>query len=78
MNKVPKQWYEKEIYVQLIPNEDDKNQFYDILPRLGAFEVSTVVDNVDILFYSKQMTLLWPHAKSLSNKIIAFEEDRQS
>lgn len=78
MNKVPKPWFEKEIYCQLIPNEDDNNPHYDILPRLGAFEVSIVVDNVDILFYSKQMSGMWPHAKSLSNRIKAFIEDRTS
>lgn len=53
MNKVPKAWFEKEVYCQLIPNEDEKNPYYDILPRIGAFEISTVINNVDILFYSK-------------------------
>ena len=53
MNKVPKPWYEKEIYCQLIPNDDDNNPYYDVVPRTGAFEVSTVIDNVDILLYSK-------------------------
>ena len=69
MNKVPKPWYEKEVYCQLIPNEDDNNPYYDILPRIGAFEVSTVQDNVDILFYSKMMSTMWPHAPSLANRI---------
>ena len=45
MNKVPKPWYDKEIYVQLIANEDEANPFYDCIPRFWAFEVSTVVDN---------------------------------
>ena len=53
MNKVPKPWFEKDIYCQLIPNDDDNNPYYDVLPRIGAFEISTVVDNVDILLYSK-------------------------
>ena len=69
MNKVPKAWYEKEIYCQLIPNEDDNNPYYDILPRIGAFEVSTVINNVDILFYSKQMSTMWPHASALAIRI---------
>ena len=41
-NEVPKPWFEQDIYCQLIPNEDDKNPNYGVLPRLGAFEVSTV------------------------------------
>ena len=45
MNKVPKPWFEKEIYCQLIPNEDDNNPYYDCLPRIGSFEISTVVEN---------------------------------
>ena len=74
MNKVPKPWYEKEIYCQLIPNEDDNNPYYDILPRIGAFEVSTVSDNVDILFYSKMMSTMWPHASSLAKRIKEFAD----
>jgi len=72
MNKVPKPWYEQEIYCQLIPNEDEKNPHYDILPRLGAFEVSTVQENQGILFYSKQMSGMWPHAKALATRIITY------
>ena len=72
MNKVPKPWYEKEIYCQLIPNEDDNNPYYDILPRIGAFEVSIVIDNIDILFYSKQMSTMWPHGPSLAKRIHDF------
>lgn len=51
----------KDIYCQLIPNEDDRNPHYDMLPRLWAFEVSTVYDGCDILFFSKQMARVWPH-----------------
>ena len=75
MNRVPKPWYEKEVYCQLIPNEDERNPYYDILPRIGAFEVSTVVENVDILFYSKQMSTMWPHGPSLAERIRDFAAD---
>ena len=75
MNRVPKPWFEKEVYCQLIPNEDDNNPYYDILPRIGAFEVSTVHDNVDILFYSKMMSTMWPHGPSLTTRIKAFVDD---
>ncbi len=75
MNKVPKPWYEKEIYCQLIPNEDGNNPNYDMLPRIGAFEVSIVHENEDILFYSKMMSSMWPHAPSLAARISAFADD---
>ena len=42
MNKVPKPWYEKELYCQLVPNNDAENMFFDSVPRIGAFEISTV------------------------------------
>ena len=29
-----------EIYLQLIPNDDPNEPFYEIMPRMGAFEVS--------------------------------------
>ena len=65
-NQVPKTWHEKEIYCQLIQNSDDQCDVYDIVPRLGAFEVSTVFTGVsgrsiDILFFSKILSHLWPH-----------------
>jgi hypothetical protein len=75
MNKVPKAWFEKEVYCQLIRNDDDKNPYYDILPRIGAFEISTVINNVDILFYSKQMSTMWPHAPSVADRIKAAMDD---
>jgi len=39
-NLVPKCWAMCEIYCQLIPNEDDAIPNYEIVPRIGAFEVS--------------------------------------
>ena len=69
MNRVPKAWYEKDIYCQLIPNDDDNNPHYDMLPRLGAFEISTVYKGVDILFYSKMMSNMWPHVPSVAQRL---------
>ena len=40
----------------MIYNEDETVAEYEIVPRMGAFEVSTVIENVDILFYSKLMS----------------------
>jgi len=78
MNKVPKPWYEKEIYCQLVPNEDEKDPYYQILPRIGAFDISTVHENTDILFYSKQMSTMWPHIPSVANQIKQFATDCKS
>ena len=39
-----------------------------MIPRLGAFEVTTVVDGQDILLYSKMMSSLWPHARALAKR----------
>ena len=75
MNKVPKPWFEKEIYCQLVQNDDDNNFFYDSIPRIGAFEISTVYDNVDILFFSKMTSRMWPSISSVASKIIKFAEE---
>tara|TARA_B110000503_G_C6924510_1_gene320100 strand:- start:218 stop:397 length:180 start_codon:yes stop_codon:yes gene_type:complete len=29
-----------DIYCQLIPNDDPKQPFYEVVPRIGAFELS--------------------------------------
>ena len=62
----------------MIPNDDDDNPYYDILPRLGAFEVSTVVNDIDVLFYSKQMSIMWPHAGSLAKRIGEWNAERKN
>ena len=79
-NQLPKKWWPKEIYFQLIPNEDKKREVYDILPRLGAFEVSTVSTTkegvmTDVLFYSKILSSAWPNNKTLTAKITRYFED---
>ena len=75
-NQVPKRWFEKEIYCQLVPNEDDDNDVYDMIPRMGAFEVSTVVErggggSEAILLYSKLLGGLWPHIGDLAKKMVS-------
>ena len=78
MNKVPKPWAEKETYCQLIPNRDANNPDYDVLPRMGAFEISTVFDNVDILFFSKIMSRMWPDAAAVCDRLKAFAADTRT
>ena len=40
INKAPKEWVDFEIYCQLIPNNNESDPYYGIVPRTGAFEVS--------------------------------------
>ena len=39
-----------EIYNQLIPNDDNGNANYDIVPKIGAFEVS--INGIVSTFYN--------------------------
>ena len=78
-NQVPKAWFQQEIYCQLIPNDDEESDVYDMIPRLGAFEVSTVIPNegslTDILFFSKLLSSLWPHTRTVSTKLATYFDD---
>ena len=40
LNMVPKEWVDFEIYCQLVPNENESDPYYQMIPRTGAFEVS--------------------------------------
>ena len=39
-NLVPKEHAMSDIYCQLIPNDDPSQPFYEVVPRIGAFELS--------------------------------------
>ena len=52
---------------------------YDIdYPRLWAFEISTVHDNVDILLFSKLMLKVWPDAGAVARRLNNFVEDSKT
>ena len=78
MNKVPKPWAEKDTYCQMVHNTDHGNPDYDIMPRIWAFEISTVIDNHDILFFSKIMSRMWPHAGAVVKRLINFADDSKT
>ena len=59
-----------DIYVQLIPDEDDSNPYYDVLPRIGAFEVSFN----GVLLFSKLLDRMWPHYGALAGKCLKVAE----
>ena len=75
MNKVPKPWAEKDTYCQIVHNADDNNPDYDILPRMWAFEISTVIDNVDILLFSKIKLRMWPDTRAVVGRLKNFAAD---
>ena len=81
-NQVPKNWFQQEIYCQLIPSDDDESDVYDMIPRLGAFEVSTVNSDgyklIDILFFSKLLASLWPHTRTVATKVTGYFEELKS
>ena len=37
---MPKENAMSDIYCQLIPNDDPNQPFYEVVPRIGAFELS--------------------------------------
>ena len=55
-NMVPKEFAMSDIYCQLIPNDDESRPFYDVVPRIGALEVSFN----GILIFSKCLSKQWP------------------
>ena len=78
MNKVPKVWREKDTYCQMVLNADHNNPNYDIMPRIWAFEISTVIDNTDILFFSKLMSKMWPDAGAVVARLKNFAADSKT
>ena len=72
MNLVPKAWFKKKIYNKLIRCENESMPFYDMNPRVGAFEISTVIDGVAIIFYSKLKSNVWPKPDVVAQKLWLF------
>ena len=73
-NKVPKAHAMADIYFQLIQNFDESNPFYDMQPRIGAFEVSYngVVSERDgdslQLIFSKSLSGCWPSGAAVAQR----------
>ena len=69
MNQVPKNWIDHDLYSQLIPNEDDEEPNFDMIPTIGAFEISTVIVRTPIQFFSKLKLSYWPRAPAVAARI---------
>ena len=61
----------EDIYCQLIPNEDKEVQCYDMIPRIGAMEVSYK----GIIIFSKMMSSVWPNYESVSKFVAEMLDD---
>ena len=48
----------------MIPNEDENNLYYDVLPRMYAFEVSFK----GVLLFSKILSKTWPSISMVAKK----------
>lgn len=64
-NRVPKSWAMEDIYCQLIPNDDENDDCYSMIPRIGAFEISWR----GVLVFSKMMTSVWPHFTACGKQV---------
>ena len=53
-----------DIYCQLIPNDEPSQPFYEVVPRIGAFELSFN----GVLLFSKMLSKMWPNALSVAQK----------
>lgn len=40
INLVPKKYAMSDIYCQLIPNDNEEDPYYQVMPRIGALEIS--------------------------------------
>mmetsp|Transcript_14878 Transcript_14878/g.20142 ORF Transcript_14878/g.20142 Transcript_14878/m.20142 type:complete len:103 (-) Transcript_14878:770-1078(-) len=75
INQVPAHdhWLQKDEYRQVLSGRHKRHfsgdYHYWLNPRLGAFEISTVIDNTYILFYSKLLSRQWPRYDLLAKRI---------
>ena len=81
-NQVPKNWHNWPIYMQLVPNNNPNVQCYEIQPRGGAFELSTVAEDgknpsADILLFSKILGKMWPSCGDVGRKMAKYWECKQ-
>jgi len=53
-----------DIYCQLIPNDDSADPYYQVMPRMGAMEVSIN----GVLLFSKCLCGLWPHYGAIAQR----------
>ena len=68
-NYIPSWWSNQDELFKKIGPEITEDRARKLIPRTWAFEVSTVVDAVPILLYSKLGSKQWPHHEMLAQRI---------
>mmetsp|Transcript_4670 Transcript_4670/g.7938 ORF Transcript_4670/g.7938 Transcript_4670/m.7938 type:complete len:122 (+) Transcript_4670:37-402(+) len=63
-NMVPKQFAMSDVYCQLVHNSDEQNPYFEIVPRIGSFEISIN----GVLLFSKSLSGIWPNYQAIGNK----------
>jgi hypothetical protein len=64
----------EDIYCQLIPNTEEEVQCYDMIPRIGAMEVSYK----GIIVFSKMMSSVWPNYEAVSKFVSEMLNDARA
>ncbi len=63
-NMVPKVYAMSDIYCQLLRNDDPEEVYYQMMPRIGSFEISIN----GVLLFSKSLSGLWPNYGAIAMK----------
>ena len=79
-NYVPKTWVRHEYWHSkfIWDERPDEATLKLKKPATGAFEVSTVIDGVPILLYSKLMTGQWPRYDILGKRVRQLVDDKEN
>ena len=70
LNEVPNTWKRKGNYKNLLPSPNPGMS--KIMPRLGAFEITTMEKNTHLLLFSKLKSLVWPDYRLFSSTVKRF------
>jgi hypothetical protein len=63
-NQIPKEYVSFDCYSNLVPNDDESNPYYQMVPRIGAFEVS----HQGVVVFSKYKGNYWPDCQIVADK----------
>ena len=64
-NKIPKTYVDYDLYANLVNNEDEDNEYYEMNPRVNSFEVSYK----NYLIFSKLGGKYWPSVALVAQKV---------
>ena len=76
LNEVPNSWKRKGNYKNLLPSPNQGMS--KIMPRLGAFEITTMEKNTHLLLFSKLKSLVWPDYRLFSSTVKRFAKQKEN